>query len=80
MTKALQQMSQEQYANWPSYLRLIDHTWNTTIHTTMGVIPFEAAHGLLPAASVASRMAEDGDYYCAPSLHDEASQQGIQAM
>ena len=75
ITKALQQMSQEQYSNWPAYLRLIEHTWNTTVHATMGVSPFEAAHGL-PAASAASTMAADGDY-CAPAT---MSQQGIQAM
>ena len=34
VTKALQQMSNEQYSNWPAYLRLIEHTWNTTVHST----------------------------------------------
>ena len=75
VTKALQKMSQEQYSNWPAYLRLIEHTWNTTVHATMGVSPFEAAHGL-PAASAASTMASEGDY-CAPAT---MSQTGIQAM
>ena len=68
-------MSAEQYANWPAYLRLIEHTWNTTVHTTMGVTPFEAAHGL-PAASATSRLATTGDY-CEP---DTIDQKGITAM
>ena len=54
---------------------LIEHTWNTTVHTTMGVTPFEAAHGL-PAASAISRMADEGDY-CEPDTMD---QKGITAV
>ena len=75
VTKALQQMSNEQYRNWPAYLRLIEHTWNTTVHSTMGVSPFEAAHGL-PADTAVSRMADEGDY-CAP---DTIDQPGVTAM
>ena len=40
---SVQQMSNEQYKNWPAYLRLIEHTWNTAVHSTMLVSPFQAA-------------------------------------
>ena len=63
-------MSPEQYRNRPSYLKLIEHTWNTTVHSTMGVSPFEAAHGL-PAASAVISIADDGDY-CSPDSMDQA--------
>ena len=68
-------MSEEQYKNWPAYLRLIEHTWNTTVHRTMQVSPFEAAHGL-PARSVADTMVSTGEYF-APDTMD---QKGITAM
>ena len=68
-------MTDKQHANWPAYLRLMEHTWNTTISTLLGVTSFEAAHGL-PAASALSRMAEDGEY----NAPDTIDQQGITAM
>lgn len=70
---SIKQMSDEQYRNWPAYLRLIEHTWNTTIHD-MTVTPFETAHGL-PARSAVDTLADDGDY-CAPDTMD---QEGISA-
>ena len=75
ITKCLQQMTDEQYDNWPAYLRLIEHTWNSTMHSLLGVTPFEASHGL-PAASAQSRMAEDGEY----NAPDTIDQKGIKAM
>ena len=52
----LRQMRDEQYKRWDEYVRLMEHTWNTTVHTLMGVSPFEAAHGI-PAVSVAESLA-----------------------
>ena len=75
VTKVLRQMSDEQYKNWPAYLRPKEHTWNTTVHSAMNVSPFEAAQGL-PAASAVSSIAKEGDY-CAPDTMD---QPGIKAM
>ena len=68
-------MSNEQYSNWPSYLRLIEHTWNTSIHTNTGFTPFEAAHGL-PAATAVSSIADEGDY-CAPNTMDQRGMTAI---
>ena len=52
----------------------MDHTWNTVMHSTLGVSPYEAAHGL-PARGVHCRVA--AAEYCAPDYMDEA---GIKAM
>ena len=49
-------MTDEQYKHWDEYVRLIEHAWNTTVHSLLGVSPFEAAHGI-PAVSVAESLA-----------------------
>ena len=62
-------MSDDHYQNWSSYIRLIEHTWNTTIHD-MTVTPFETTHGL-PACSTIDTLTEDDDYdYCASDTVD----------
>lgn len=53
----LKQMNDAQYKQWDKYVRLIEHTWNNTVHTLLGVSPFEAAHGL-PAKSVTESLAK----------------------
>ena len=75
VSKCIRQMTKKQHDNWPAYLRLMEHVWGTIKHTTLGVTPFEAAHGL-PARSAQTSMAEVGDYM-APSTMD---QEGITAM
>ncbi len=56
VTLVLRQMNKKQYRKWDRYIRLIEHTWNTTVHTLLGVSPFEAAHGL-PARSATEMLA-----------------------
>ena len=74
VVKCLRQLSPQQHRHWQAYVPLIEHTWNTTVHSVLGVSPFEAAHGL-PARGVADRwtVAE----YNAPSYMDGP---GIKAM
>ena len=52
----------------------MEHIWNTTLHSTLGVSPFEAAHGL-PARSAQSH--EAAADYEAPDYVDAA---GIKAL
>lgn len=49
-----------------AYIPLIEHTWNTTKHSVLGVTPFEAAHGL-PARAVADRH-RASDYQAPPYM------------
>ena len=44
-------MTNEQYKKWEKYVRLMEHVWNTTLHSVLQCTPFEAAH-VLPARSV----------------------------
>ena len=67
-------MTDEQYAHWDEYLRLIEHTWNTTIHSVLGVSPFEEAHGI-PVVSVAESLAKGTPVHTVSMKNDS-----IQAM
>ena len=51
IAKCLKCLTAEQHRHWQAYIPLIEHTWNTTMHSVLGVSPFEAAHGL-PARGV----------------------------
>ena len=48
----------------------MEHTWNTTKHSTLGVSPYEAARGVQCQAAVAK--------YDAPDYMDEAGIKAIQ--
>jgi len=61
VTKCLRMMTAEQYSNWPDYVRLIEHTHNTTQNRVLGCTPFQAAHGL-PARSAVDCIATTGNY------------------
>ena len=74
VVKCLRQLSPQQHRHWQAYVPLIEHTWNTTVHSVLGVSPFEAAHGL-PARVVADRWT--AAEYNAPSYMDGP---GIKAM
>ena len=68
-------MSDEQYAKWPSYLRLIEFTWNTMINSTTGISPFEAAHGL-PARTAVDSLANSSEY-SSPATIDQAGMSAL---
>lgn len=51
-------MRDEEYDEWERYLRLIEFTYNTTLHTTVGHAPFTIAHGM-PARTVVASIADD---------------------
>ena len=67
-------MTDKQYSHWDQYVRLIEHTWNTTVHSLLGVSPFEAAHGL-PAVSVTESLARGTPVHTVTMSNDS-----IQAM
>ena len=51
-------MRDEEYNEWERYLRLIEFTYNTTLHTTVGHAPFTIAHGM-PARTVVASIADE---------------------
>ena len=53
----LKQMTKEQYHEWEKYVRLMEHVWNTSVHSILKCSPFEASHGL-PARSVVDTWVE----------------------
>ena len=69
-------MSDEQYANWPRYLRLIEEfTWNSMVNRTTGISPFEAAHDL-PTRTTVDTLTDSSEY-SSPATIDQA---GITAL
>ena len=54
----IQQMTKEQHEEWEKYVRLMEHTWNTSYHSVLECTPFEASHGL-PARSVVDTLVEE---------------------
>ena len=75
VTKALRMMTREQHQHWQNYVRLMEHTWNTTTKAATGSSPFELAHGLA-ARSVVDSLAP-GPEYSQPSSMDA---EGIKAL
>ena len=75
VTKALRMMTDAQYDHWEDYIRLLEHTWNTTIKRATGHSPFELAHGL-PARSVVDSLVPGPEYHH-PACMDS---QGIKAL
>ena len=47
-------MTKEQYLEWEKYVRLMEHTWNTSYHSVLRSTPFEAAHGLKARSAIDS--------------------------
>ena len=47
-------MTAEQYREWEKYVRLMEHTWNTSHHSVLQCSPFEAAHGLKARSAIDS--------------------------
>ena len=74
VSKCLKQLTPKQHRHWQAYVALMEHVWNLTMHSTLGVSPFEAAHGL-----PARRVEWHGDMadYDAPDYLDGP---GIRAM
>jgi transposase InsO family protein len=56
VTLVLRNTTESQYERWETLVSLWEHAWNNTIHTLLGVTPFEAAHGL-PAVSAVETLA-----------------------
>ena len=54
VASCLKQMTKEQYLEWEKYVRLIEHTWNTSYHSVLKCSPFEAAHGLKARSAIDS--------------------------
>ena len=75
VTKALRSMTDEQYAHWEDYIRLMEHTWNTTAKRATGRSPFELAHGL-PARSVVDSLVPGPEYHHPPCMGSD----GIKAL
>ena len=50
----LRVMTTEQYQEWEKYVRLMEHTWNTSYHSVLRCTPFEAAHGLKARSAIDS--------------------------
>ena len=75
VTKALRMMTDAQYEHWEDYIRLLEHTWNTTTKRATGHSPFELAHGL-PARSVVDSLVPGPEYH-----HPECmDSKGIKAL
>ena len=58
VASCLRQMTKEQHEEWEKYVRLMEHVWNTSFHSTLQCTPFEAAHGL-PARSALDTWVEE---------------------
>ena len=74
VTKCLRSLKPAQHKHWQAYVALFEHVWNSMLHSTLGVSPFEAAHGL-PTRGVESHVA--AAKYDAPDYMDMP---GIKAM
>ena len=75
VASCLRQMTKEQYKEWEKYVRLMEHVWNTSEHSTIQCSPFEAAHGLAARSVV--------DSIAAPEINeatDLMTRDGISAM
>ena len=75
VTKALHTMTDAQYSHWEDYIRLLEHTWNTTTKRATGRSPFELAHGL-PARSVVDSLVPGPEYHHPASMDSK----GIKAL
>ena len=71
----LKLMSNTQYTTWEKFIRLMEHVWNVTFHSTLKCSPFEAAHGL-PARSVLDTYVENTD----GKMVDLMTTDGVEAM
>lgn len=60
IASCLRQMTREQYLQWEKYVRLMEHTWNTSFHSVLQCSPFEAAHGLKARSAIDSLARETG--------------------
>ena len=54
VASCLRIMTKEQYQEWEKYVRLMEHTWNTSYHSVLKCTPFEAAHGLKARSAIDS--------------------------
>ena len=54
IASCLRIMTAEQYKEWEKYVRLMEHTWNTSYHSVLKCSPFEAAHGLKARSAIDS--------------------------
>ena len=54
IASCLRIMTMEQYQEWEKYVRLMEHTWNTSYHSVLQCSPFEAAHGLKARSAIDS--------------------------
>ena len=50
----LRVMTKEQYHEFEKYVRLMEHTWNTSYHSVLKCSPFEAAHGIKARSAIDS--------------------------
>lgn len=57
--KCLRQMRDTEYNTWERHVRLMEFTYNTTVHSTVGAAPFTIAHGMPARTIVGSTVAED---------------------
>jgi len=59
-------MTKEQHEEWEKYVRLMEHTWNTSTHSVLKCSPFEAAHGLPARSAIDSLVTEANSQQCVP--------------
>ena len=75
IASCLRIMTVEQYQDWEKYVRLMEHTWNTSYHSVLQCSPFEAAHGLKARSAIDSLTRASGQVET-----DIMTADGIEAM